>query len=196
MITELICFSLSGFFMKLSDELMDEKNNLSLAILTGIICVIASLWVSKINGDACCIFISILIGTLLASKVDTINHICSAILFIAILVYLGLPQFSWYCLVLCIIAAFVDEKGNDKSDEIENSSSSEKGVLYLFFKYRYMLKLMVFILSLLGLINGVFTNTFLSNFVFFEPITIVYFYCFELAYEFADLIFNRIYNVF
>ena len=66
--------------MKLSDEFMDEAGNKKLAIITDILCVIFTLLVSVTNSDAACIFLSILIGTALASKVDSINHIISAIL--------------------------------------------------------------------------------------------------------------------
>ena len=75
MIIDAICFALSRYFMKLSDELTDEQNNLPLAIITGILCVIFTVYVSINNGDAACIFISILIGTALAYKVDSGNHI-------------------------------------------------------------------------------------------------------------------------
>ena len=66
MIVEIICYALSGFFMKISDELIDESNHLYLAIITGLLCVFFTLAISTTNGDATCIFISILIGTALA----------------------------------------------------------------------------------------------------------------------------------
>jgi hypothetical protein len=98
---------------------------------------------------------------------------------------LGFTTFSWYALILCTIAAFIDEKGNDKSDEIELvGSSSDKGLFYKFFKYRYALKITVFILSLLGLFQMLF-NGFLSGLYFFSPLTIIYFYAYDLSYEFA-----------
>lgn len=196
MIFEFISYSLSGFFMKISDEFMDEKDNLFLAIVTGLLCVIFALLVCRISSDAACIFLSILIGTALASKVDTINHILSAVIFAGLLIVLGFPSFSWYALILCTIAAFIDEKGNDKSDEIESAGrSSDKRLLYMFFKYRYALKIMVFILSLMGLLKMLFGG-FLTGVYCFSPLTIIYFYGFELSYEAANLIFNRFYDIF
>lgn len=196
MIFEFLCYSLSGFFMKLSDEAMDEKNSIYLAVSTGLLCVLFTLLVCRVNGDAACIFLGILISTALAVKVDSVNHILSAVLFAALLFVLGFPSFSWYALLLCIIAGFIDEKGNDKSDEIDlHGSSSDKGFTYKFFKYRYALKITVFVLSLLGLCKLLFGGL-LSNFYFFSPLTIVYFYGFDLAYEFADLIFDRCYDFF
>lgn len=196
MLFEFISYSLSGFFMKLSDEFMDEKNNLLLAVVTGLLCVVFTLLVCRISSEAACIFLSILIGTALASKVDSINHILSAILFAGLLFLVGFPAFSWYALLLCTIAAFIDEKGNDKSDEMESlGSSSDRGFLYKFFKYRYALKITVFVLSLIGLFKMLFGG-FLVNVYCFSPLTIIYFYGFDLSYELVSLIFDRIYDFF
>ncbi|OED30059.1 hypothetical protein [Methanosphaera sp. WGK6] len=194
MFLDAICFALSGFFMKISDEAMDEKNNILLAIITGIICVIATILVSINSGDAACIFISILVGTALAQKVDSINHIISAILLIVILLLIGIPQFSYITLIICIIAAFIDEKGNDIADEKEENKE-EYGLIDKFFKYRYTMKIVVLILSLLGLITNLLNYSFLTGY-FFEPLTFIYFYLFDLSYEFAGLTFNGIYDLF
>jgi hypothetical protein len=185
MILDAICFALSGYFMKTSDEFIDEKNNLPLAVITVILCAVFTIIVSSYNGDAACIFISILIGTALAFKVDHLNHILAAIIFLIILYIIGIPHFSWLCLILCTIAAYLDEKGNDLIDEKEE----KLGYLNLFdklLKYRYIMKIMVFILSFLTLVKIMVPNTFLDGFLFFEPITIIYFYFFDLSYEFSE----------
>ena len=195
MIIDAICFALSGYFMKLSDELTDEQNNLPLAIITGILCVIFTVYVSINNGDAACIFISILIGTALAYKVDSINHIISAILLVIILLILGVPRFSWLCLLLCVIAAYIDEKGNDLIDKKEENYEN-LSIFDQLLKYRYVMKTTILVLSLLGLIKILFPNTFLDGFLFFQPITIVYFYLFDLAYEFHKNLTDGINYVF
>lgn len=196
MIIDMICYALSGFFMKVSDEYMDLNNNEILAIITGLLCVLFTIIVSTRNGDAACIFLSILIGTFFAQKIDSVNHILSAVLLIILLFILGVPNFSIICLIFCIIAAYIDERGNDISDEIEKRNlSSEKGFLYKFFKYRYTLKVTVFVFSLIGLINIFFTNNYLSL-ISFAPITIINFYLFDLSYEYANLLFKRFYNTF
>ncbi len=195
MILDAICFALSGYFMKTSDEYIDEKDNLPLAVITGILCVFFTLLVCSYNGDAACIFISILVGTALAFKVDSINHIISAILFIIILYLIGIPHFSWLCLVICIIAAYLDEKGNDFADEKEENMKYLSNLDKLL-KYRYVLKISVFVLSLLTLIKIIIPNTFLDGFLFFEPITIVYFYLFDLCYEFSNELTDRFNDLF
>ncbi|MCI5867750.1 MAG: hypothetical protein SOZ23_06715 [Methanosphaera sp.] len=177
--------------MKLSDEFMDEAGNKKLAIITDILCVIFTLLVSVTNSDAACIFLSILIGTALASKVDSINHIISAILFIVILAIAGFPHFSLVCLVVCTIAAFVDEKGNDYSDkQIENNKG---GFITTFFKYRYALKIAVLLFSLIGIVNMYLPGSMFCNFNF-SAITFVDFLLFDLSYEFIGSHFNRINN--
>ena len=195
MILDAICFALSGYFMKTSDEFIDEKNNLPLAIITGIICVFFTLLVSSYNGDAACIFISILIGTALAFKVDCINHIISAVLFILLLYIIGIPHFSWLCLIVCTIAAYLDEKGNDIIDEKEEIFGYLSDLDKLL-KYRYVMKITVFMLSLFTLIKIIFPNTFLDGVLFFEPITIVYFYIFDLCYEFSEVLTDGVNDLF
>lgn len=193
MIFEIVCYSLSGFFMKLSDELMDEKNYLLLAIISGLLTVFFSLSISTINADAACIFLSILIGTALAYKVDTVNHIISAVLFISLLLLIGCPKINYLCLILCIVANIIDEKGNDWSDKSFNDLSKNR-VLKIFFKYRYTLKITVFILSAITLINIMLLKS--TYLMLFEPLTIIYFYCFDLSYEVVGLIFDRFNNFF
>lgn len=192
MIFEAICFALSGFFMKISDEASDEKNNTLMSIIGGLLCVLFTVLVSTKNADATCIFLSILIGTVLAFKVDSLNHILSAILLIILLLLLGVPSFNWICLLICIIAVFVDEKGNDNYDKKEKEGVA-LNFLDKLFKYRYTLKITVLILSIFGLLNYLIPNL---NLFSFEPITIIYFYMFDLSYEFAEVSFNRIYDIF
>lgn len=195
MIVESICFALSGYFMKASDEFIDEKNNVYLAIITGLLCVIFTLYVSIINGDAACIFISILVGTGLAKKVDSVNHIISAIIFIVVLIIVGIPHFSLLCLVLCIIAVYLDEKGNDLMDEKE-----EKGlnlsIIEKLLKYRYITRITVLILSLLGLIELLLPNAIGFHGLFFKPETIICFYLFDLFYHYSNQLTDRFNNIF
>ena len=186
MIFDALCFALSGYFMKTSDDLMDEENNLIFAIITGILCTVISIYLSVTNADAACIFLSIILGTGLACKLDSFNHVLSAVLFILILIIIGVPNFSFICLIICTLAIYLDEKGNDFADEKE-----EKGLNLTFvqklLKYRYLTKITVLILSLLGLIHFIFPNFFNLG-IYFSPITIVYFYLFDLSYEFSNKI--------
>lgn len=197
MIFDALCFALSGYFMKTSDDLMDEDNNLILAVITDILCAIISIYLSVNNADAACIFISIILGTGLALKIDSFNHILAAILWIVILIILGVPNFSFICLIICTIAVYLDEKGNDYVDEKEKKGM-DLSLVDKLLKYRYVTKITVLILSLFGLINYIFPNS-ISWGLYFNPVTIVYFYLFDLSYEFSRKltdIFNNIFKSF
>ena len=71
-------FILSGFFMKISDDLYDVNNNMIFSTFLGILCAIASVLATLYNTDAAYLFISILIGNLIALKVDGIHHIITS----------------------------------------------------------------------------------------------------------------------
>ena len=64
--------------MKLSDDEYDEKSNKTMAIVLGIICGLFTALACSIDLDAACIFIAILIGNILALKVDGIHHIATS----------------------------------------------------------------------------------------------------------------------
>lgn len=200
MLFDALCYALSGFFMKFSDEAMDTKNNNVLAIITGLLCVFFTVLVCATSMDAVFVFVSILIGTALAKKVDSINHIISAIIFI-LLLYIIAPQFwaillnefGWIWLMLCIIAAYIDEKGNDFSDNKEENNE-EVTLVDKFFKYRYALKVTVLIISLIGLLFRFFSIT--QGIYLFNPMTFICFYLFDLSYEFVGLYFDRFYDLF
>ncbi len=62
-----------------------------LAILAGILCGSFIGYLAVTSADAACIFIAILIGTILSLKVDSLNHIAALLLFVLIVIYIGIP---------------------------------------------------------------------------------------------------------
>ena len=88
-------YILSGFFMKLSDDEYDEKSNKPIAIVLGIICGLFTALACSIDLDAACIFIAILIGNILAMKVDGIHHIATMASFLIAFILLGLPSYTF-----------------------------------------------------------------------------------------------------
>ena len=79
-----ILFLISGFFMKYSDDFFDEKNNLLFASILGLICGVACALATVSDVGATYVFIAILIGNLLALKIDGIHHILTLVIFIVI----------------------------------------------------------------------------------------------------------------
>ena len=169
-----LSYLFSGFFMKLSDDEYDEKSNKAIAIVLGIVCGLFTAYACSIDLDAACIFIAILVGNILALKVDGIHHIATMASFIIAFLFLGLQSFSYLSIItiiICMIGAIIDEIGNDN----EKIYSKSKFLEY-FFDYRFTLKVVILLLVLIGLLN-------IWSFI--------YFLCFEIAYEIARVLFEN-----
>ena len=186
---EPILYALSGFFMKLSDDAYDRKKNISLAIFAGILCGVFVGYLAVTSADAACIFIAIVVGTLLSLKVDSLNHVAALVLFILIVVYIGIPSIGIVTLIICSIAAFIDEVGND------NLWVKNRGkVTELFFEYRFSLKITVLLFAVLGILQTLFPLLKIPGIQYFLFQTFLYFILFDLFYEIAGLKFDVIYN--
>ena len=160
--------------MKLSDDEYDEKSNKTMAIALGIVCGLFTAFACSIDLDASCIFIAILIGNILALKVDGIHHIATMISFIILFIMLGIPNFTFLSIatiIICMIGAMIDEWGNDNEKIYKKSK-----ILEYFFDYRFTLKAVILLLALIGILS------FWS---------FIYFLCFEIAYEIARVLFEK-----
>ena len=164
-------FILSGFFMKYSDDLYDEKHDLVFSTFFGILCAIASVAAALYNIDAAYIFISILIGNLIVLKVDGIHHIITLIVFLVVLLVVGIPDLRLVVLLICILAAMGDEIGHDLIPNM-----TEDRFLNLFFEYRFVMKIVIFLLAVCGV---------------FDIWIFVCFILFELSYVGAGIVFER-----
>jgi hypothetical protein len=189
MILEPILYALSGFFMKLSDDAYDRKKNILLAIIAGTLCGLFVGYLAVTSADAACIFIAILIGTILSLKIDSLNHIVALVLFVLIIVYIGIPSIGVVTLIICSIAAFLDEIGNDNRWIKERGRNIE-----LFFEYRFTLKIIVLIFAILGLLQIRFPGLTIPGVQYFLFQSFLYFLLFDLFYELAGLKFDAIYN--
>lgn len=169
-----LSYFLSGFFMKLSDDEYDEKSNKLLAIILGLLCGLFTALASFSNADAACIFIAILLGNIIAFKVDGTHHLATMAIFVVLLVILGFPAINFFALAICMIGAIIDEWGNDNKRIYSKSKFFE-----YFFDYRFTLKVFILILAICGVFN------------FW---TFIFFICFELAYEFARIFFKKFLN--
>ena len=158
--------------MKYSDDLYDVNHNLLFASIFGILCGIASAIATVSDAGAAYVFIAILIGNLIALKVDGIHHIITLIVFICICLMLGIPDLSIVVLLICILAALGDEVGHETISGI-----TDNRFLNLFFEYRFVMKIVIFLLA----VSGAF-----SIFVF------VYFILFEISYESAGIVFEKL----
>ena len=167
-----ILFVLSGFFMKYSDNLFDVNNDSTVATIFGILCGMASGFAAIYSAEAAYIFISILIGNFLILKVDGIHHIISMITFAIILLIGGIPDLSIVILLICILAIISDEVGHELI-----SKFTQDRFLNLFFEYRFVMKIVVFLLAVCGV---------------FDIWAFVCFMMFEIAYVFAGITFESL----
>ncbi len=185
---EPILYSLSGFLMKLSDDAYDRKKNITIAVFAGIFCGLFIGYLAVTSADAACIFIAILIGTILSLKVDSLNHIAALLLFVLIVVYIGIPTIGIVTLLFCSVAAFLDEIGND------NKWIKNKKMIKKFFEYRFSLKITVMIFAVLGLLQNMFPALKIPGVQYFLFQPFIYFILFDLFYELAGSKFDAIYN--
>ena len=165
-----ILFILSGFFMKYSDDLFDVDDNLAFASVFGVFCGIASALASVYSFEAAYIFLAILIGNLIALKVDGMHHIITLIIFIVILLVGGIPDLSLVVLLICILAALSDEIGHELISKV-----TQNKFLNLFFEYRFVMKIVILLLAVCGV---------------FDFWIFLCFILFEISYETAGILFE------
>ena len=89
--------------MKYSDDLFDVNHDLKSASVFSILCGIASAIATVSDAGAAYIFFAILIGNLIAFKVDGIHHIITLVLFVIICLICGIPNISIIILIICIV---------------------------------------------------------------------------------------------
>jgi len=163
---EPLLYPISGFLMKLADDLADERKTRTGAIV-GILCGACIGFLATISIDAAYIFFGILLGTLLAGKIDNLNHFLAATLFLLIVLLKGLSALEPITLIICVLAAFIDEVGHDLNG----------GYLFKIFEYRFTLKIALLALTIIpyfiAFIDGIKWYSF------------IFFLFFELAYEFT-----------
>lgn len=166
-----LLFFLSGFLMKTSDDAYDVNGNLSLAIVFGILCGIASGIAAIFDFGAAYVFIGILIGNLLALKVDGIHHLITLVIFVLICLICGLPSLSITVLLVSVLAALSDEIGHELISKV-----SENVFVNMFFEYRFVMKIVIFLLALCGA---------------FSFWTFIFFILFEVSYLMGGYIFKK-----
>ncbi len=184
---EILLYSLSGLFMKVSDDAHDLKHDTLLGVVAAVICGIIIGYLAVTSAGAACIFLAILIGTVAAWKVDCLNHLLSLLIFMGIILIFSFPTIGIVTLAVCAAAAFLDEIGND------SQWAAKRRYVKEFFQYRFALKIVILIFVALGLL---YPGLGAYGVQFFTPITFVAFLCFELSYELVGLKFSAFYDVF
>ena len=158
--------------MKYSDDLFDVRHDIKWASLIGVLCGVASGFATVYSIEAAYIFIAILIGNLLALKVDGIHHVITLIVFVLICLIFGIPELSLVVLLICILSALSDEVGHELISKV-----SDNKFLNLFVEYRFVMKIVILLLAISGIFNIWIFVCFIS---------------FEIAYEIAGIVFKNL----
>lgn len=158
--------------MKVSDDFFDEMQDLKFASIFGVLCGLASAFAAVNDVGAAYIFIAIPIGNFLALKIDGIHHIITLAIFIVICLIYGIPDLSLIVLLICVLAALSDEIGHETIHKVTDDT-----FLNLFFEYRFVMKIVIFILAFSGA---------------FDVFVFICFIMFEVAYEFAGIVFEKL----
>lgn len=168
MIEPLLYFS-SGFLMKLADDLADDTTTRIAGAITGILCGAFVGLLVTISSDAPYIFFGVFIGTLLAGKIDNLNHFLAGALFLLVALMGGLPVLEPVTLLVCVLGAFLDEFGHDRLQG--------GGYLSMIFEYRLILKM--------GILALVIVPYFIVWIYGIGWCSFIFFLLFELSYEFT-----------
>jgi len=143
-------YLMAGLTLKLGDDLLDELNRPNAAVvplaLSGVLfgqIMTLSEWDLVLLG-------AIVLGVLLSGKVNRPQFLVGFIMIVASLLLGGIPVITsgavlFALLLILLLAAIVDERGNDWAD------SGERQWMSSFFYYRFTLKVAVILLSIMWL---------------------------------------------
>lgn len=144
-----IMFAISAFFMKISDDIVDNgiKEGRIISSISGTIYGLIFGYLLIKSEYSAYVVASIVIGCLLAKKVDSLPHyIALAIIFFFTVVF-GVPQIDPFLLIVFSLAGFIDEYDR----RFKNS------FLNFMFEYRFFLKAAFLFYSL---ISGIYKPLF------------------------------------
>ena len=150
----LLSFMVLGAGLKYIDDAFDEKIfNRKLAMMLAPFLGILWAYTMIIDQFSATILLAILLGVFIKGKIDNYAHITGMAVIIVILIFAGI-NLLFLPLILIATAAFLDEMGNDVIDKnkeyFDDNNFLHKITLY-FFDQRWLTKLTVLYVVLIGL---------------------------------------------
>ena len=155
----LLYFGILGAGIKYIDSAYDDKI-FSKKIALVLAPLLGALWAYTmlINPVAATILLAVVIGVLFKGKIDNVAHLAGLLVIFAIIFFAGV-QLMIVPLVFLGIAALLDEVGNDfvdkRKSKLKMNQFSHRFVVS-FFDQRWVLKVAILVLSLVGVIPLVF----------------------------------------
>lgn len=172
----LISFPLLGAGLKYIDDAFDEKTfNKKVAIVLAPLVGLLWAYTMIIDQVSATILLAVVIGVFLKGKIDNRAHIFGFIIISVIIIFVGLNLLI-LPLIMLIAAVILDEVGND-AIEYNKKYFDEKKFFHRgfisFFDHRWLTKLTVLYIVLLGLFPWYF---FLALLLFDEAYLVVRMY--------------------
>ena len=150
----LAAYMILGAGLKYIDDAFDEKIfNKKLAIIIAPLLGILWAYTMLIDQFSATILLAILIGVFIRGKIDNYAHITGFIVILIILVFTGI-NLLFLPLVFIAVGVFLDELGNDildKNIEYFNDSKFLHNITLNFFDQRWLTKITVLYVVLIGL---------------------------------------------
>jgi hypothetical protein len=155
----LLYFGLLGAGIKYIDSAYDDKI-FNKKIALGLAPFLGLLWAYTmlINPVAATILLAVIIGVLFKGKIDNIAHLAGLGVIFAIILIAGV-QLMILPLIFLAAAALLDEVGNDFVDKRKKRLNTKKishRFIVSFFDQRWVLKVAIIVLGIMGVIPIVF----------------------------------------
>ena len=139
-------YFLTGLTLKIGDDFLDELNRPNAAVVPLAVSGVLFGQIMTLSEWDLVLLSAIVLGVLLSGKVNKPQYLVGFIMIGALLFLGGIPAISngvalFTLLITLLLAAIVDERGNDWAD------SGERQWISYFFYYRFTLKVAVILLS-------------------------------------------------
>jgi hypothetical protein len=165
----IIAYAILGGGIKYIDDAFDEKRfKLKYAILLAPILGILWAYSMMLSAASATILGAIVIAVFLKGKIDNIAHQIGIISIFVVLFVFGFLNFLWIPLIILVIAGLLDELGNDYVDK----NRDIRKPIRLFFEFRFVMKLAVLFLALVGVFELFYFFAFLAFDIAYAWVTI------------------------
>jgi len=150
----LASYPILGAGLKYIDEAFDEHRfNIKIAYILAPILGLLWAYSMIINSVSATILLAILLGVLLKGKIDNLAHVAGLGVIFVIVLLAGI-NLLFIPLIVFTLAALFDEVGNDyiEKNSYLNSTNISKKIIGYFFDQRWLTKVAILAIAVIGLI--------------------------------------------
>ena len=172
-----LAYTILGIGLKYVDDAFDEKTfNKKTAMILGPLLGVFGAYTMLVNPVSATILLAVVVGVLLKGKIDNVGHLIMFFTFFIIFILLDIVHIMIIPMVFLAAAAILDEVGNDVIDYNMTYKKRHRfryQFTIYFFGRRYMMKVALLYLVLLGVVPIYF---FIAFILFDEAYIIVSLY--------------------